>query len=206
MARIKIPATRSKAQEITLEETFHILLTDSAARSLAEGTLKTYHNHLHCVSLCFDISTPPGKLSRNKMDEMVAAIRKSGLAANSISSYVQVTTVVSICAAERTWDPLGSSLTAAFLLFLMPAMITEWCHHPTVNAFWKSKCDSGILKFVKKAMPLSEIFLFSGGCCVSFSDFTILGFSYKMSRLFIAVNSRAVPPCSLIGHCFSPAR
>ena len=92
MTRIKMPAARSKAQEITFEEAFIIFLTDSAARGLAEKTLKTYRNHLHCISLYFDISTPLGKLSRNKMNEMVVAMRESGLATNSISSYVRVTT------------------------------------------------------------------------------------------------------------------
>ena len=86
MARIKMPATRSIAQEITFEEAFNIFLTDSAARGLAEKTLKTYRNHLHCISLYFDTSTPLGKLSRNKMNEMVVAMRESGLATNSISS------------------------------------------------------------------------------------------------------------------------
>ena len=71
MARIKMPAARSKAQEITFEEAFHIFLTDSAARGLAEKTLKTYRNHLHCISLYFDISTPLGKLSRNKIHQII---------------------------------------------------------------------------------------------------------------------------------------
>jgi len=71
MARIKMPVARSKAQEITFEEAFHIFLTDSAARGLAEKTLKTYRNHLHCISLYFDISTPLGKLSRNKIRQII---------------------------------------------------------------------------------------------------------------------------------------
>ena len=50
MARIKMPAARSTAKEITFEEAFHIFLADSAARGLAEKTLKTYRNHLHCIS------------------------------------------------------------------------------------------------------------------------------------------------------------
>jgi len=37
MARIKMPAARSKAQEITFEEAFHIFLTDSAARVPAKS-------------------------------------------------------------------------------------------------------------------------------------------------------------------------
>ena len=71
MARIKMPAARSKAKELTFEEAFHIFLTDSAARGLAEKTLRTYRTHLHSLSLYFDISTPLNKLSRNKMNEMV---------------------------------------------------------------------------------------------------------------------------------------
>ena len=51
MARIKMPATRSKAKELTFEEAFRIFLTDSTARGLAEKTLKAYRGHLHCISL-----------------------------------------------------------------------------------------------------------------------------------------------------------
>ena len=105
MARIKMPATRSVAKGITFEEAFNIFLTDSAARGLAEKTLKTYRNHLHCISLYFDISTPLGKLSRNKMNEMVVAMRESGMATNSISSYVRVTTTfLNWCKREKYCD------------------------------------------------------------------------------------------------------
>ncbi len=50
MARIKMPAARSTAKEITFEEAFHIFLTDSAAHGLAEKTLKTYRTHLRDIS------------------------------------------------------------------------------------------------------------------------------------------------------------
>lgn len=48
MARIKMSAARSAAKEITFEEGSATLITDSAARGLAEKTRKTYRNHLHC--------------------------------------------------------------------------------------------------------------------------------------------------------------
>ena len=105
MARIKMPAARSTAKEITFEEAFHIFLTDSAARGLAEKTLKTYRTHLRDISHYFDISTPLGKLSRHKMNEMVVAMRESGLATNSISSYVRVTTTfLNWCRREKYCD------------------------------------------------------------------------------------------------------
>ena len=86
MARIKMPVARSTAKGITFEEAFHIFLTDSAARGLAEKTLKPYRTHLRDISHYFDISTPLEKLSRHKMNEMVVAMRESGIATNSIMS------------------------------------------------------------------------------------------------------------------------
>lgn len=63
-----MPAARSTAKEITFEEAFRIFLNDSAARGLAEKTLKTYRTHLRDISHYFDITTPLGKLSRHKMN------------------------------------------------------------------------------------------------------------------------------------------
>ena len=105
MSRIKMPATRSKAKELTFEEAFNIFLTDSAARGLAEKTLKTYRTHFHGLSLYFDVSTPLCKLTRNKLNEMIVAMRESGLASNSISSYVRVaTTFLNWCEREKYCD------------------------------------------------------------------------------------------------------
>lgn len=82
MARIKMPAARSTAKEITFEEAFHIFLTDSAARGLAEKTLKTYRTHLRDISHYFDISTPLGKLSRHKMNAAIASQNSGHLCKN----------------------------------------------------------------------------------------------------------------------------
>ena len=87
-----MPAARAAANELTFAEAFETFLKDSAARGLAEKTLRTYRNHLHCISLYFDISIPLGKLTRDGLNEMVVSMRESGLASNSISSYVRVTT------------------------------------------------------------------------------------------------------------------
>lgn len=92
MAKIKMPKARIAAKELTFEEAFNIFLTDSAARGLAEKTLRTYRGHLQSISFFLDISTPLSSLTRNKMNEMVVAMREAGLAPNSISSYVRVTT------------------------------------------------------------------------------------------------------------------
>ena len=105
MAKIKMPKEKSTGRKFTFEETFSIFLNDAAARGLADKTLETYRHHLHCISLYFDITTPLDKLSRSMMNEMVVAMRESGLAHNSISSYVRVlTTFLNWCRKENYCD------------------------------------------------------------------------------------------------------
>lgn len=105
MARIKMPAARSTAKELTFEEAFNNFLTDSAARGLADKTLRTYRTHLHCISLYFDISSPLRCVSRNKLNEMVVSMRESGLASSSIQSYTRVmTTFFNWCKKQKYCD------------------------------------------------------------------------------------------------------
>lgn len=90
MGRIRMPAARSGAGQLTFAEAFEQFVADSAARGLAEKTLKTYRNHLHCVSLHLDIETPLATLTREQLNKMVVSMRSAGLAANTISSYTRV--------------------------------------------------------------------------------------------------------------------
>lgn len=105
MAKIKMPKTKLVAKTFTFEEAFFIFVNDAAARGLADKTLQTYRHHLHSLSLYFDVSTPLNKLSRNMMNEVIVAMRESGLAHNSISSYVRVmTTFLNWCKREKYCD------------------------------------------------------------------------------------------------------
>lgn len=90
MGRIKMPAVKSAAKQVTFADAFEQFLTDSTARGLAEKTLKTYRNHLHCVSLHLDTATPIASLTREQLNEMVVSMRSAGLAANTICSYTRV--------------------------------------------------------------------------------------------------------------------
>lgn len=92
MPRIKMPAARSATKQLTFSEAFETFLTDSAARGLAEKTLKTYRTHLHCISLYLDIDRPLSSITRDDINEIVVEMRMSGLANNSISSYTRVLT------------------------------------------------------------------------------------------------------------------
>ena len=90
MGRIKMPAVKSAAKQVTFADAFEQFLTDSTARGLVEKTLKTYRNHLHCVSLHLDTATPIASLTREQLNEMVVSMRSAGLAANTICSYTRV--------------------------------------------------------------------------------------------------------------------
>ena len=81
--------TMVSTQSATVKERFEQFLSASAARGLSEKTLKTYRQHLHCISKHLDIALPLFQLSKSDLETMITSMRSSGLANNSISSYVR---------------------------------------------------------------------------------------------------------------------
>lgn len=79
-----------QAQEsASVEERFQQFLSASAARGLSDKTLKTYKTHFHCISKHLDTAVSLTSLTKADMENMIAAMRASGLSANSISSYIR---------------------------------------------------------------------------------------------------------------------
>lgn len=89
MGKLNAPTTRT-GKYIAFSEAFEEFMMDSTARGLSEKTLYTYRNHLHCISLHLDISTPLAKLTKEQLNEMVVSMRGEGLASNTIKSYTRV--------------------------------------------------------------------------------------------------------------------
>lgn len=87
MAKIKM---KKPNEAITLESAFKEFVIAQTAKGVAEKTLKTYHSHFHAAGKHIDITKTFAELQRKDLDEMVASMRKAGLAHNSISSYVRV--------------------------------------------------------------------------------------------------------------------
>lgn len=77
------------SQSATIEDRFEQFLSASSAKGLSAKTLKTYRQHLHCISKHLDIVMPLSQLSKENTDTMVTSMRDAGLSANSISSYVR---------------------------------------------------------------------------------------------------------------------
>lgn len=87
---MKQKITMNSTESATIQERFGQFLSASAARGLSEKTLKTYQQHLHCISKHLDITSPLSSLSKADLENVVSSMRSSGLANNSISSYVRV--------------------------------------------------------------------------------------------------------------------
>ena len=76
-------------ESASIEERFQQFLSASAAKGLSDKTLKTYREHLHCISKHLDITAPLSGLTKQAAEDMISSMRQSGLSANSISSYVR---------------------------------------------------------------------------------------------------------------------
>ena len=86
---MKQKITMYSAQKVSIEERFEQFLSAAAASGFSEKTLKMYREHLHCISKHLDISQPLSILTKAQLESAVASMRKSGLSANSISSYMR---------------------------------------------------------------------------------------------------------------------
>lgn len=90
MDRIRMPLSKSKEVTVTFRDAFREFVVDATARGLSPKTIRNYELHFHSVSRHMDVDVPLGKLNRNMINEMVVAMRESGLAHNSVSSYTRV--------------------------------------------------------------------------------------------------------------------
>lgn len=87
MPKMKIKMRESKCSVNELIEPF---IRHQSAKGVSDKTLKTYSSHFHCISKHLDFSVPIGELTQRDLDNMIVSMRKSGLAHNSISSYLRV--------------------------------------------------------------------------------------------------------------------
>ena len=76
-------------ESASIEERFQQFLSASASKGLSDKTLKTYQSHFLCISKHLDIFAPLSGFSKADAEGMITSMRKSGLSANSISSYVR---------------------------------------------------------------------------------------------------------------------
>lgn len=76
--------------EKLFSDVFEDFITSQSARGISDITIRNYHQHLHSISKHFDISTPFEDVSKRQLDEMVLSMRASGLAHNTVATYVRM--------------------------------------------------------------------------------------------------------------------
>ncbi len=82
--------TLDKRKSLTLADAFQAFLVSQTAKGIKEKTLKTYRSHYAAAAKHLDMSLRFSQLTKRHLDEMVVSMRASGLAHNSISSYIRV--------------------------------------------------------------------------------------------------------------------
>ena len=74
----------------TIAEVFDNFILTRKAKGLSDKTVLSYKSHFKSLRNYLDIELPIDDLTKTELENMVARMRDSGLAANSISSYVRV--------------------------------------------------------------------------------------------------------------------
>lgn len=85
MARMKM----NKVFDTTIAEAFSEFIIDKTAEGLSSKTITTYKNHFYCAGKWLDTEMPIAELEEHHLKQMVADMRESALAPNSIASYVR---------------------------------------------------------------------------------------------------------------------
>ena len=75
---------------MTIEEAFKYFLFAKTAQGLTKKTIQGYRDHCHCISKYLDTSMELAQLKKEDTQQMIASMRESGLATNTIASYVRI--------------------------------------------------------------------------------------------------------------------
>ena len=76
--------------EKTFSEVFENFVISQTARGISDITIRNYRQHLHSISKHLNIDAPFEETTKRQLDEMIMSMRSSGLAHNSIATYVRV--------------------------------------------------------------------------------------------------------------------
>lgn len=87
MARKKIFV--DTLRENTIEQVWEMYTASQTAKGVSDITLRNYKQHLHSISKYLDIRLSIVDLSKNDLDTMVVQMRQSGMAINTVATYVR---------------------------------------------------------------------------------------------------------------------
>ncbi len=83
MKKIEMPKRESK----NFLEVFEMFVISQAAKGVADITIRNYRYHMKNMSNYFDAEKPFDEVTKRDIKAMVVAMRKAGLAHNTIATY-----------------------------------------------------------------------------------------------------------------------
>ena len=86
--RRKIKRTPTSA--LSIKVAFEVFVVAQTAKGFTASTIQNYHSHFHSISKHIDIEMPFCELGQADIEGMIVSMWESGLAINSISSYIRV--------------------------------------------------------------------------------------------------------------------
>ena len=81
---------RTPTSALSIKVAFEEFVIAQTAKGFTVSTIQNYNSHFHSIGKHIDIETPFCDLQQSDIDNMIVSMRKSGLATNSISSYLRV--------------------------------------------------------------------------------------------------------------------
>ena len=85
MKKIEMPTRESK--NFLEVEVFEMFVISQAAKGVADITFRNYRYHMKKMSNYFDAEKPFDEVTKRDIEAMVVAMRKAGLAHNTIATY-----------------------------------------------------------------------------------------------------------------------
>ncbi len=77
------------SSEQSFREVYESYISAKTARGVSEITIRNYRQHLHSISKYIDLDMPHEQISKGLLENMIISMRESGLAHNSIATYVR---------------------------------------------------------------------------------------------------------------------
>ena len=81
---------KSADEKLSMKEAFEAFAVAQTAKGVSEKTLSIYNSHFRAIGNHLDTALTFDALQQSDLDGMIVSMRKSGLAHNSISSYLRV--------------------------------------------------------------------------------------------------------------------
>ncbi len=88
----------------TIRQVWDLYTASQTAKGVSDITLRNYKQHLHSISKYLDIERPIDDLTKHDLDLMVVGMRQSGMAHNTVATYVRrMRAFLNWCNKEGYW-------------------------------------------------------------------------------------------------------